>query len=117
MRRLLTVFLCLILTAQFSWAAAANYCAHESGAQRSAHFGHHSDSHLHAEQAKKAGLKGLSFSADLDHGHCHLPPVLVAEAAGPRPVLDAQPAPQGPVPGRRESHVPDGPERPNWRRA
>jgi hypothetical protein len=117
MRRLLTVFLCLILTAQFSWAAAANYCLHEAAAQQSAHFGHHSDAHVHAEMAKKADMKSPTLSADLDHGHCHLPPVLVAEDAEPRPVLEAQPAPLSPIPGQRESHVPDGLERPNWLRA
>lgn len=117
MRRLLTVFLCLILTAQFSWAAAANYCAHESGSQRSTHFGHHGDAHVHAEKAKEAGLKGLNFSADLDHGHCHLPPVLVAEDAGPRLAPEGQATPVGPKPAQRESLVPDRLERPNWLRA
>ena len=96
MRRLLTVFLCLILTALFSWAAAANYCLHEAAAQQSAHFGHHSDAHVHAEMAKKADMKSPTL---------------------PRPVLEAQPAPLSPIPGQRESHVPDGLERPNWLRA
>lgn len=44
MRRWFSILLLVLLPIQFSWAAAAAYCEHESGA-RADHFGHHEHDH------------------------------------------------------------------------
>lgn len=73
MRRWLITFLIVLLPAQFSWAAVAVYCTHESGTQ-SEHIGHH-DHALHANDRVEAGPQldpdGVPDSMDLDCGHCH----------------------------------------------
>lgn len=70
MRRLLLVFLSILLPLQFAWAGAAAYCAHESADQPAAvtsHFGHHT--HEHNADAHQAG-KTAGKSAKLPDGDC-----------------------------------------------
>jgi hypothetical protein len=75
MRRLIALFLLLVLTLQAPWAVAAAYCQHES-APEAHHFGHHE--HVHAQaQAADATLQGSAdaeaadSAADLDCPACH----------------------------------------------
>lgn len=51
MRRFLLLLLAVIMSTQWTWAAAASVCMHEQG-QGAPHFGHHS--HRHAAGAAKA---------------------------------------------------------------
>lgn len=44
-RRLVLVFMMCLLPLQWSWAAAASVCQHESSGK--AHFGHHEHQHAH----------------------------------------------------------------------
>lgn len=80
MRRLLLVFLSILLPLQFAWAGAAAYCAHEGADQPAAvtsHFGHHT--HQHQADAHSSD-KGIGKSAgkslalpDADCTACHFP--------------------------------------------
>ena len=85
MRRLLLVFLSILLPLQFAWAGAAAYCAHEDIAETTSlawHFGHHTHQHK-ADQAKQAdgSDKGdhrakagkLAKLPDADCTACHFP--------------------------------------------
>jgi hypothetical protein len=59
---------------QFSWAAVATDCGHESGT-RAKHFGHHEHKHQQpageSSEASKLELSDLLGGA-LDTGDCHL---------------------------------------------
>lgn len=121
MRRLLAILLLVLLPLQFTWAAAAAYCQHETGVVAS-HLGHHEHVHSAAEGkssiAKLADAKqDANFGVDDDCGYCHLmaaklvPP---AQSASPPKVLVSLPVlplDARPVPSRD----PDRHERPNWR--
>lgn len=74
MRRLLIIFLVVLLPAQFVWGAAAGYCRHEQGIQ-SQHYGHHAHEHLTDAVAAPGGeLQGEqgSLGDDPDCISCHL---------------------------------------------
>lgn len=119
MRRWFAIVLMLLLPLQFSWAAVANYCGHETSAVAD-HVGHHGHaSHDHggkvAEMGDSAKTDGSSSPASgIDCGHCHgycvgmfdlpssLQPLLLGTAP---PHLGAAPAAE---------HVPAQPERPQW---
>ena len=118
MRRLLLVFLLVLMSLQTVWSAAAAYCAHEQ-APAAAHFGHHA--HEHEGHASTDDANGASThaginlaAADLDCHTCHgsgtvlfahtVAPAALALCAHPLPLVAAQlPAPLSPRP-----------ERPNW---
>lgn len=131
MHRWLAILLLALLPLQFSWAAVAAYCGHESGAA-SRHLGHHEHQHagaagagqlagpdaalvLDAPDAADPAAQGDSPAGlDFDCGHCHS-----SCAAMPAPVDDlASPAPglrpvNTAAPGLRSlSQRP--PERPQW---
>ena len=78
MRRWLLILLLMSLPFQFSWAAMATYCEHESGA-RAQHVGHHEHQHQHQHQqpagesseTSKVKLGGVLDVADCQfHGPC-----------------------------------------------
>ena len=69
MRRFLLIFMMVLLPLQWSWAAAASVCAHESG---KSHFGHHE--HKHGDDSASAqgdGEKGDGASLGA-HPDCHV---------------------------------------------
>jgi uncharacterized protein involved in copper resistance len=76
MTRWLLIVLMVLLPAQFSWAAAAPYCAHESN-PTSFHVGHHTHVHegtasAEAQQASSEPEKEKSERPGLsDHSDCH----------------------------------------------
>lgn len=114
MKKLLLIFLLVILPFQFSWAAAAAYCQHEEG-QTVQHFGHHS--HQHQAKADKTEGQSGSLQTDTDCGYCHLS----CQASVPAAPPDIPPA-VGPTytqlpPLSYSSHIPDGPRRPDRRLA
>ncbi|MEJ8853317.1 hypothetical protein WKW79_01980 [Variovorax robiniae] len=76
MRRLLLVFLMLLMPLQTVWSAAASVCMHEETTTR--HFGHHDPHHDEAithESAPDAtggepgGEPGIAKAMDTDHHH------------------------------------------------
>ena len=115
MRRWLAVLMLLVLPAQFVWAAAAPYCAHEATIAASQHPGHHQHVHQDGSSVAKAGDDGAGgFGFDhSDCASCHagaaatLPLPAAELAAAPRDVLREQPS------SRYRSHTPSGPERPD----
>ena len=124
MRRWLTILLLVMLPLQFSWAAAAAYCEHETSAS-ARHVGHHEHEHqagvddtpAGASAEKASNAKGGEPAADNDCGYCHLSaakplqvqPLEVPAVAG----LAAHAAPVHPL----QTRGPDRRERPNWRLA
>lgn len=111
MKRLLVIFLLVILPHQFSWAAAAVYCEHGQSTSGK-HFGHHEhkfDADYHAKNgdADLAKVHG-------DCGYCHAAalqaffsvPLLPVVFEPPRVYLDTPPT-------HFTSHFPEGPRRPD----
>lgn len=113
MRRLLIVLMLAILPFQFSWAAAASYCRHETGGVATGHFGHHRHrlASASAQVAKDNKSKMLSGS-DCDCSFCHLSAVIV-----PAPLLQVSSPLSGTallyIEPSYLSHIPSGPERPD----
>jgi len=79
MRRLLLILLMLIMTTQWTWAAVASACQHESG-QASRHIGHHEHKHegavgslleLGDADSSQPDAKSL-FVLDADCATCHV---------------------------------------------
>lgn len=118
MRSWLSLLLMFVVSLQFAWTAAANYCWHEPNMAGPAHLGHHvhQDDGAHAQAHKSLG-KAAQSQADLDHGQCHLVgAVVVAELSLPQ-VLPRVQAPPVEAGRPAKSHIPEGLERPNWQRA
>jgi hypothetical protein len=71
MKRFLATVLLALLPLQFSWAALAGYCQHESDVT-APHLGHHSHDHQAAD--KHESEEDLVSSAEVHHdcATCHL---------------------------------------------
>jgi len=67
-KKLILIFLLLVVPLQFSWAAAGAYCQHEQGTS-SFHFGHHAHSHQAKHDADDG--KGKLNKVHLDCSSCH----------------------------------------------
>ena len=117
MRRWFAIALLALLPFQFTWAAVASYCGHESDSQAQ-HFGHHEhQQQQHGAEVDQGGGDAADKAMDgndLDCGHCHgscsgMPALvdgLMPFAIASHPVtLD-----EGTV--RTRTHSP--PERPQW---
>lgn len=72
MRRLLLVFLMVVLPFQLAWASAASVCAHEE-LSTGTHFGHHEHDHQKAAHTADPtdGDESGSLSMHPDCGACH----------------------------------------------
>ena len=118
MRRWFFVLLLVFMPLQFSWAALATYCEHESGAQTQ-HLGHHEHEHEHPQHADADAPDDATkakASAVLDvhdcHSHCQCMADLPLSATTPW-----APSPRHATEwtGLRElAHVLAPPERPQW---
>lgn len=130
MRRWFVILLAVLLSVQFGWAVAATYCAHEPGDAPVSHFGHHAGTHADTPsksvkpgEAEKVqtGQKSVAGDqtrlADLDHGHCHLAQVAVGHDAPLMVDIENERVDQHVGEPLRSSHIPDGLDRPDWRRA
>jgi hypothetical protein len=73
-RRLLIIFLMLLLPAQWTWAAVASACQHETGVAAQ-HVGHHEHEHQQAgpdaEQDRSAESNDQAPTFDADCHTCH----------------------------------------------
>jgi len=113
MRRWLTILLLVLIPLQLTWAAAASYCQHESGAATK-HFGHHEHRHqAKAGEPDQGKTKSLG-TVDVDCSFCHA--CCAAIPAGKHDV-----PPLGIASLSVTSHLdgsvsafPSRPERPNW---
>lgn len=124
-RRFLAIFMLVVLPFQFSWAAAASYCAHESSPD-AVHFGHHELQHhadgsdlepVVADEAAGADARDGKGSGgtDLDCGQCHSSSgaMQTLALAVPAPILAA--APSAAPDEFRGAYAATRPERPQWR--
>lgn len=114
MRRFVLICVMLLLPVQWTWAAAAAYCAHESSPAAARHFGHHEHVHKSSStESSKQGQSAKTGALDLDCEYCHLsaaqwlpalhdivPPTLGASFELQDPTLVG-------------SHIGSGPERPD----
>jgi hypothetical protein len=132
-RRFLIVFLLAMLPLQFSWAAVASYCAHET--QGAGHFGHHEHDHAHHVSASSdvgpaaaltpdasptpdetggAEADKAPGAMDLDCGHCHgTCCVMLPLPLGLPGALSTAP-PGAALDETDGSQAPTRPERPQW---
>jgi len=107
-----------LLPLQFSWAAVAVYCGHESDPQAQ-HLGHHE--HQHSGQAtadhdSAPADQNAPAGFDFDCGHCHgtcasMPAPLDGLAP---PIVVSHPV--APIEGTLRTLAQSPPERPQWAR-
>lgn len=115
MRRVvLIICFTLLLPVQWTFAAAAAYCMHESGPAVTKHVGHHE--HVHNVSTAESSEKSKSTNAgtqDLDCDYCHLSASqwLPALHAFAQPVMRTPSPPEDPL--LVGSHIGSGPERPD----
>lgn len=115
MRRWLILFLLTVLPIQFSWAEAASYCAHETGAAAAQHFGHHEHQHASSAASDEA-VSANAAGVDLDCGACHAGCALaMVGSLGSMPSLAPATFVQ-PHPLRVTAPPLSLPDRPNWAR-
>jgi len=124
MRRFVAILLLMVLSVQFSWAAAAGYCEHEQDATPQ-HIGHHEHQHPQGESVvdklpvdapdEDGSKKPAGGHADC--AYCHLSAaknfstltMALPRSDASSPALTAAVA--------VESHLLDRIERPKWHRA
>jgi hypothetical protein len=116
MRRWLAILMLALLPLQFSWAAVAVYCGHESDPQAQ-HLGHHEHQHngqATADHDSAPANQSAPAGFDFDCGHCH------GTCAGmPAPMDETTPLaltshPVTPVDGIVRTIAQSPPERPQW---
>ncbi|TAH44638.1 MAG: hypothetical protein EYC67_12910 [Betaproteobacteria bacterium] len=116
MRRWLAILLLCLLPLQVSWAAVADYCAHEHDRQAQ-HFGHHDDEHTAWSGPSDSPDTGGKVKLAHDHNHNHLSGFvgLLAEPTGNQRLASTSIHPDH---GTRTYPAvpPDQPERPQWSR-
>jgi hypothetical protein len=119
--RFLAIVLLAMLPLQFSWAAVASYCQHET--RGAGHFGHHEHEHHadagpNAEPVADTDTQGdkAPGAMDLDCGHCHgyCSVMLTLTSGVPGALSTAHPSATHDEAGG--AHAPTRPERPQWLR-
>ena len=120
MRRLLAIVLLALLTLQFSWAAVASYCKHETQAG-AGHFVHHEHQHhgdttVDADPAVDPQAEGNKTpgAMDVDCGHCHGHCSVMLTLSGGLPGLLAAAPPGASADEVGAAQTPTRPERPQW---
>jgi hypothetical protein len=116
MRRWFAILLLAVLPFQFSWAAVAAYCGHESG-QQAQHLGHHAHQHTGPDAAELGSAPAdhkAPAGADVDCGQCHGTCANLPAPVGtlPAPLLAPHAVP--PVEGAVRTLAQSPPERPQW---
>lgn len=72
MRRWFAVFMLMMLPIQFSWAAVASYCQHESAPAKTEHIGHHEHKHSADDNDMVSKAKKSEPSLDKSDPDCCL---------------------------------------------
>ena len=113
MRRWLSILLLVFLPFQFSWAAVAGYCQHETDAS-SQHFGHHD--HKHHADADRDGIPDSKLTSGIDNdcGTCHAGCLVAIFGAVGLPLATGISLAITGSPGTTSSAPFAEPERPNW---
>lgn len=114
MRRWLAILLLVFLPFQFSWAAVAGYCQHETGAAAQ-HFGHHDHKHqADANQDGSPDAKTLGGGIDGDCVACHAGCTAAIFSIVTLPATTAASFAISWLPGNISEPPLAHPERPNW---
>jgi hypothetical protein len=132
-RRFLAIVLLALLPLQFSWAAVASYCKHET--QGAGHFGHHDHDHAHHAGASSDAGQAADLTADasltpnetgsaegdkapgamdLDCGHCHGTCSAMLTWPLGMPDVPSTAPPSATLDESGGAHAPTRPERPQW---
>ena len=128
--RFLIIVLLALLPLQFSWAAVAPYCGHETQAGLE-HFGHHEHQHQHhADASDGAGLDAALMATsdansdagdgkapgvmDLDCGHCHGTCSMMFNLPSALPGALSTAPPSATLDESGGAHAPTRPERSQW---
>ena len=109
-KKLILIFLLLIVPLQFAWAAAGAYCQHEQGTS-SMHFGHHA--HNHDGKHDGADGKAKAGKVHLDCNSCHATANAILVNRAPLTLQPSAPDYIDPRPISYSSFIPDGPRRPD----
>jgi hypothetical protein len=123
-RRILAIVLLALLPFQFTWAAVASYCGHETQAAVE-HFGHHEHEHHadlggdaepDADLAANADVQGdkAPGAMDLDCGHCHGTCSAMLTLPSALPCLLSAAHPSAILEEAEGAYAPTRPERPQW---
>ena len=112
-KKLLVIFLLVLLPIQFCWAVAAAYCQHEQGT--TTHFGHHEHKHEAAQSDDDGSQNSLgTVQAHADCVSCHGTMAAITLIALPlQPYVPAVIADDFNV-VTIKTISPDRPERPKW---
>ena len=105
-----------VVPLQFSWAAVAAYCAHETGPQAQ-HLGHHDHQHTvqaSADQGTSSQDQNTPAGFDFDCGHCHATFASIPAPAGEMAALTLASPRVAPVEGTLRTLAQSPPERPQW---
>jgi hypothetical protein len=124
MRRWLAILMLTFLPFQFSWAAVAVYCGHESKAQSrteaqtsTQHVGHHDHQHLGnvgTSQPSDPAGQNTAANFDFDCGHCHGSCCSMPALVGITTPIAATSRPPVLTPGAVRTLAQSPPERPQW---
>ena len=124
MRRFIALLLLAMLPLQFSWAAVASYCGHETQAGVE-HFGHHAHEHRAVVGSEAEPPADLEVTAevqgdkahgamDLDCGHCHGTCTVMLDPTSGVPGQLSTAHPSATLEEAGGAHAPTRPERPQW---
>ena len=114
MKRLLLIFLLVVLPFQMSWAAVTGYCQHEEG-KAAQHFGHHE--HKHHASSENQSSKSKFGMNDTDCGYHHLSCANLISTHQSQTIFSNPSTPVEVQLHFYRSHIPEGLARPDWRRA
>lgn len=114
MRRLLALFMLVLLPLLSSWSAASAYCGDES-ADRARHLGHHVDKHHGDDRSDSSDGQGAAAS-DADCDHCHSPGATLASLVNCAQLAVAPELPNRWIDVALRAPPPSLPERPKWAR-
>ncbi len=92
MKRLLIIFMLIVVPLQLSWAAAAVYCEHESK-PKTVHFGHHEHKHIASAAEIKSDASKSAAAIDGDCTSCHLGGIAILAMPAPALALNLLSAP------------------------
>ncbi|RJG07840.1 hypothetical protein D3870_04890 [Noviherbaspirillum cavernae] len=111
MKKFLLILLLAILPLQYTWAAAAAYCEHEKEVQAS-HPGHHP--HEHQTVDGDSDDQGKVNKVHSDCGVCQFSAQASFLTTFPAGVPPGDIGHAVRLPDFYSSHIPDGPQKPNW---
>ncbi len=112
MKRLVLLFLLVLLPLQTSWAAVSGYCQHEQDERQSQHLGHHD--HKHHNISGQQDAQPENPSQDNDCGVCHMSGGTAIPVGAQMLPVQLDSAVFFALDLRLPFVAPEAPDRPNW---